>query len=66
MGDPPARILTPLAILVLGHLPKLRPSPTYDPRFTLYRFGVAVACAPDAVDSVSSVLSTAGAEEVRR
>jgi molybdopterin-containing oxidoreductase family membrane subunit len=55
-----------LAILVLGHLPKLRPSPTYDPRFTLDRFGVAVACSPDAVDSVSSVLSTAGAEEVRR
>ena len=55
-----------LAILVLGRLPKLRPSPTYDPRFTLDRFGVAVACAPDAVDSVSSVLSTAGAEEVRR
>jgi len=55
-----------LAILVLGRLPKLRPSPTYDPRFTLDRFGVAVACAPDAVDSVSSGLSTAGAEEVRR
>ena len=55
-----------LAILVLGRLPKLRPSPTYDPRFTLDRFGVAVSCPSDAVDSVSSVLSTAGAEEIRR
>jgi molybdopterin-containing oxidoreductase family membrane subunit len=55
-----------LAILILGQLPKLKPSPTYDPRFTLDRFGVAVACTPDKVDSVQSVLSAAGAEEVRR
>lgn len=55
-----------LAILVLGRLPKLRPSPTYDPRFTLDRFGVAVACPADKVESVSSVLSGAGAEEIRR
>jgi hypothetical protein len=55
-----------LAILVLGQLPRLKPSPTYDPRFTLDRFGVAVACAPDKVESVQSLLSTAGAEEVRR
>jgi hypothetical protein len=55
-----------LAILVLGQLPRLKPSPTYDPRFTLDRFGVAVTCAPDKVESVQSLLSTAGAEEVRR
>ena len=55
-----------LAILVLGQLPRLKPSPTDDPRFTLDRFGVAVACAPDKVESVQSLLSTAGAEEVRR
>jgi len=55
-----------LGALVLGHLPKLKPSPTYDPRFSVDRFGVAVACTPDAVDSVQSVLSAAGAEEVRR
>jgi hypothetical protein len=30
------------------------------------RFGIAVACAPDKVDSVQSMLSAAGAEEVRR
>jgi Protein of unknown function (DUF3341) len=55
-----------LAIMVLGQLPRLKPSPTYDPRFTLDRFGVAVACAPERVDSVQSLLSAAGAEEVRR
>src|SRR5262249_12673438 len=55
-----------LAILVLGRLPRLKPSATYDPRFTLGRFGGAVDCAPHKIDSVSSVLSGAGAEEVRR
>ena len=55
-----------LAVLVLGHLPKLRPSATYDPRFTLDRFGVAVACLPEHVESVRSMLTAAGAEEVRR
>ncbi|HKX02932.1 MAG TPA: DUF3341 domain-containing protein [Methylomirabilota bacterium] len=59
-------LATALAALVLGHLPKLKPSSTYDSRFTLDRFGVAVACAPDRADSVQSVLAAAGAEEVRR
>jgi len=59
-------LATALAILVLGQLPKLKLSATYDPRFSVDRFGVAVACAPDKVDSVQSVLSAAGAEEVRR
>ena len=55
-----------LAILVLGRLPKVKPSATYDPRFTLDRFGVAVTCPADKADAVSAVLSSAGAEEVRR
>jgi molybdopterin-containing oxidoreductase family membrane subunit len=59
-------LATALAVLVLGQLPKLKPSPTYDPRFTLDRFGVAVACPPDKVESVQSMLTAAGAEEVRR
>ncbi len=42
------------------------PSPTYDPRFTVDRFGVAVACPADKAEAVGSVLSSAGAEEVRR
>jgi molybdopterin-containing oxidoreductase family membrane subunit len=59
-------IATLLSIFVLGRLPRLTPSPTYDPRFTLDRFGVAVACRPDEVAAVQSLLSAAGAEEVRR
>ena len=59
-------LATLLAALVLGKLPKVKPSPTYDPRFTLDRFGVAVACPPDKVESVQSMLTAAGAEEVRR
>jgi hypothetical protein len=55
-----------LAILILGRLPRLKPSPTYDPRFSVDRFGVAVACPADRIDAVRAVLSTAGAEEVRR
>ena len=57
---------TVLAILILGRLPKLHPSPMYDPRFTMDRFGVAVACPPDKADAVKALLTEAGAEEVRR
>src|SRR5215468_6686256 len=56
---------TVLAILILGRLPKLTPSVTYDPRFTLDRFGVAVTCPPEKADAVGTVLRSAGAEEVR-
>ncbi len=55
-----------LAILVLGKLPSLRRSPTYDPRFTVDRFGIVVTCAPDRVDAVRKCLQDAGAEEVRQ
>jgi len=57
---------TLLAVLILGRRPQTRPSPTYDPRFTVDRFGVAVACPADKAEAVGSVLSSAGAEEVRR
>ncbi len=57
---------TLLAILVLGRLPKLRPSPTYDARFTLDRFGVAVTCSAEKAEVAAALLSSAGAEEVRR
>jgi ActD protein len=59
-------LATVLAVLLLGRLPKFRQSSTYDPRFTLDRFGVAVACPPDRAQAVSALLSAAGAEEVRR
>jgi hypothetical protein len=59
-------IATLIAVFLLGRLPKIRQSATYDPRFTLDRFGVAVACPPDRAQTVSALLSAAGAEEVRR
>lgn len=57
---------TLLAILILGRLPQTRPSPTYDPRFTVDRFGIAVACPPDRADAAGALLRSVGAEEVRR
>src|SRR5262245_41110440 len=59
-------LATVLGVLLLGRLPKLTPSLTYDPRFTLDRFGVAVACPHSQADGVKCLLSSAGAEEVRR
>jgi molybdopterin-containing oxidoreductase family membrane subunit len=59
-------LATLVALLLLGKLPKTRPSPTYDPRFTVDRFGVAVACPPETADQVRALLTGAGAEEVRR
>ena len=59
-------LATLLALLVLGRIPKCRPSPGYDPRFTVDRFGVAVTCPPDRADAAGEMLRAAGAEEVRR
>ena len=59
-------LATLVAMLLLGKLPKTRPSVTYDPRFTVDRFGVAVACPPETADQVRALLTGAGAEEVRR
>lgn len=59
-------LATLLALLVLGRIPKYRPSRAYDPRFTVDRFGIAVACPPDKVGAVGQLLKAAGAEEVRQ
>jgi molybdopterin-containing oxidoreductase family membrane subunit len=59
-------LATVIAMLLLGKLPKTKPSLTYDPRFTLDRFGVAVACPPETAEQVRSLLTGAGAEEIRR
>ena len=59
-------LATLVAVLLLGKLPKLTPSATYDPRFTVDRFGVAVACPAETAEQVRSLLTAAGAEEVRR
>ena len=56
---------TALGMVLLGRLPRLRPSAGYDPRFSNDRFGVAVQCAPGRGASVAGILRGAGAEEVR-
>jgi molybdopterin-containing oxidoreductase family membrane subunit len=56
---------TVLGMVLLGRLPRFRPSPAYDPRFSNDRFGVAVRCAPGRGASVVDILRRAGAEEVR-
>jgi molybdopterin-containing oxidoreductase family membrane subunit len=58
-------IATLIGMVALARLPQLRPSPTFDPRFTNDRFGVAVHCAPERSTSVREILRAAGAEEVR-
>jgi hypothetical protein len=57
---------TLLALLVLGKLPRLRPSAAYDPRFSVDRFGVAVRCEAGRTTEAEKCLSGAGAEEIRR
>jgi hypothetical protein len=58
-------IATLIGMVSLGRLPQFRTSPTYDPRFTNDRFGVAVHCAPERAASVREILRNAGAEEIR-
>ena len=58
-------LATALGMVILGRLPRVRRSPTFDPRFTNDRFGVAVHCAAERSASVRDILRTAGAEEVR-
>src|SRR5437867_5492567 len=58
-------VATLLGMVVLARLPRLRPSPTFDPRFTNDRFGVALACAAERSASVRQILTAAGAEEVK-
>jgi len=58
-------LATVLGLVLLGRLPRLRPSAGYDPRFSNDRFGVAVQCAPGRGGSVAAILRGAGAEEVR-
>jgi hypothetical protein len=56
---------TVLGMVLLGRLPRLRPSAGYDPRFSNDRFGVAVQCAAGGAAAVGQILRGAGAEEVR-
>lgn len=58
-------IATLIGMVTLGRLPRLRPSASYDPRFTDDRFGVAVHCAAERAPSVRDILRAAGAGELR-
>lgn len=58
-------LATLIGLVTLAGLPRFRPSPWFDPRFTNDRFGVAVHCAPERSVSVREILQRAGAEEVR-
>jgi molybdopterin-containing oxidoreductase family membrane subunit len=58
-------LCTLLGLLLLGRLPKFRSSPSYDSRFSLDRFGVAVRCPVEMADAVRRCLQEAGAQEVR-
>jgi hypothetical protein len=58
-------IATLIGMVTLGRLPQFRTSPSYDPRFTRDRFGVAVHCAAERAGSVREILRSTGAEEVR-
>ena len=58
-------LATVLGMVLLGRLPRFRPTAGYDPRFSNDRFGVAVQCAPGRGAAVGAILRGAGAEEVR-
>jgi molybdopterin-containing oxidoreductase family membrane subunit len=56
---------TVLGMVLLAGLPRFRPTPAYDPRFSNDRFGVAVRCPSGRGAAVGDILRSAGAEEVR-
>lgn len=58
-------LCTLLGLLVTARLPSLRGSPLYDPRFSVDRFGVEVACDGAERRAIEDLLRGAGAEEVR-
>lgn len=58
-------LCTLLGLLVLGLLPKFRPSASYDPRFSNDKFGVAVRCPAEMAEAARQCLRDAGAQEVR-
>ncbi len=57
---------TILGMLLNIRLPRLRPEPGYDPRYSVDRFGIRVRCPADQEAQVLELLRTCGAEEVRR
>ena len=58
-------VATLIGLVLLARLPRFRRTPTFDPRFTNDRFGVAVHCAAERTASVREILQRAGVDEVR-
>ena len=53
-------------LLFLNRMPKMRLPAHYDKRFSQDRFGILVYCTDADLESVSSILKSQGAEEVRQ
>jgi hypothetical protein len=53
-------------LLFLNRMPKMRLPAHYDKRFSQDRFGILVYCTAADLESVSSILKSQGAEEVRQ
>ncbi|HEY3275294.1 MAG TPA: quinol:electron acceptor oxidoreductase subunit ActD [Syntrophorhabdaceae bacterium] len=51
--------------ILMARLPRLRPDPGYDPRFSGDRFGILVSFESGEEGKIKVLLSEAGAEEVR-
>jgi molybdopterin-containing oxidoreductase family membrane subunit len=60
-----AVIFAVAAWILSGRLPRVRPNPAYDPRFSEDRFGILVACQGQEREVILRLFKEAGAEEVR-
>lgn len=54
-----------VALLIFSGLPKFKPEPGYDPRFTDDKFGLVVEASGPKAEEIKSLFEAAGAEEVR-
>lgn len=58
-------LFTLAGMFLLSRVPDFFPKVGFDPRFTQDKFGVAIGCDSDAVETVSQYLKDAGADEVQ-
>jgi len=56
---------TVVGLFVMSRLPRFGGDPMYDPRFSVDRFGLVVACDEGSLEKARAMLLSAGAEEVR-
>ena len=60
-----AVIFAVAAWILKGRLPRFRPNPAYDPRFSEDRFGILVGYRGEEREAILKLLRNAGAEEIR-